>query len=532
MGIPSYFKHVINKYRSILTEYQKNTTTIDNLYIDAQSLIYDAVSSNTVKISQPQHIEKDIISEVITRISMYINNISPRKKVFIAFDGVAPVAKMQQQRARRYRGDIEKKLYCKLGCLQKTEWNTVALTPGTEFMKLLNICIKDAFANHRKYGVHEIIISGSDKAGEGEHKIFDYIRSNTEYHKSSITAIYGLDADLIMLSLNHLRIADNIYLFRETPHFIKSIDSSLNADKNYMINIPAMATAITKDLNDGVDIVNESQRQRMFDYIFICFFLGNDFLPHFPTLNIRTDGISRITSAYKETLAKAGNLTTTDGIIWKNLRTFITILASNEEKYFQEEHVLRDKQAKLSSRGRPGDDPIISAVLNIPMLDRFKEEYINPFEDGWEERYYRTLLGSERSEHVCQSVAVNYIEGLEWTFRYYTDGCPDWTWRYKHDYPPLLCDLKNYIPYFEQTFITKEKTLPIHPNVQLAYVLPPNCLNLLPENIHNKLITDKPEWYDEQKISIEYSYCRYFWEGHVKTAHIDLNELENIVMLC
>ena len=83
--------------------------------------------------------------------------------------------------------------------------------------------------------------------------------------------------------------------------------------------MPAMAKAITSDLNDGNDIKNESQVQRMYDYIFICFFLGNDFLPHFPALNIRTDGITRITSAYKQTLSKVGNIINNQKIVWKNI---------------------------------------------------------------------------------------------------------------------------------------------------------------------------------------------------------------------
>ena len=528
MGIPSYFKHVIIKYKYILTEYNK-TKTIDNLYIDSQSLIYDAVMSNNVKTSLPHLTEQTIINEVIVKLGFYISEIGPKKKVFIAFDGVAPVAKMQQQRTRRYKGENEKKIFKQLGVPRQESWNTTALTPGTLFMKSLNDGIYRAFSNPNKYNVGEIIISASDIPGEGEHKIFEYIRNNAPYHKSTTTAIYGLDADLIMLSLNHLRVADNIFLFRETPHFIKSIDSSLVADKNYMINIPAMAKAITLDLNDGKDIVDESQRQRIFDYIFICFFLGNDFLPHFPALNIRTDGIKRLTSAYKQTVAKSGNLTTDSGVIWKNVRVFISILAANEEKFFQEEHIIRDKQSKSVRNGRPGEDPIVSSLMNVPLTRRHKEEYINPFEEGWRERYYKTLLDSERTEQNSASVSVNYIEGLEWTFLYYTSGCPDWTWHYKHDYPPLLIDLKKHIPHFEQSFITKESTFPVHPTVQLAYVLPATCLNLLPNNISKKLLIERPEWYDEQSTSIEFSYCRYFWEGHVKTPHINLDELKNLI---
>lgn len=532
MGIPSYFKHVISKYKNILTEYNKSTNVIDNLYIDSQSLIYDAVMGDNVKASPPHLIEKTIIEEVIIKLGNYINEIGPKKRVFIAFDGVAPVAKMHQQRTRRYKGDNEKKIFKELGVEKNDRWNTTALTPGTSFMKDLNDSIKQTFVNAKKYNVGKIIISASDIPGEGEHKIFEYIRQNSAYHKKTTTAVYGLDADLIMLSLNHLRVADHIFLFRETPHFIKSIDSSLIADKNYMINIPEMAKAITIDLNDGKDIVDESQRQRIFDYIFMCFFLGNDFLPHFPALNIRTDGIKRLTIAYKQTVSKFGNLTTENGVIWKNVREFVSILASQEEKFFREEHLIRDKQAKSIRNGRPGEDPVTASLLNIPLKRRHKEEYINPFEAGWRERYYKSLLETERTDNNNMLISTNYIEGLEWTFLYYTSGCPDWTWHYKHDYPPLLIDLKQYIPTFSKTFIKKDMTYPVDPNVQLAYVLPKSCLSLLPNNISTKLLTDRPEWYDDQNISIEFSYCRYFWEGHVKTPRINLNELKDIIDSC
>ena len=179
--------------------------------------------------------------------------------------------------------------------------------------------------------------------------------------------------------------------------------------------------------------------------------------------------------------------------------------------------------------GRDGDDPRIQGLLNLPITDRKKEIYINPDEDGWEDRYYRILFNSAREDSFIKDVSLNYLEGLEWTLKYYTDGCPDWRWTYKYDYPPLLCDLINYVPYFDVELVEKKTAGPVSPLVQLSYVLPPSAFELLPKKLGNKLLKSKPEWYDLNQVNIEYSYCRYFWEGHIHTPHIDLNELTKIV---
>ena len=60
------------------------------------------------------HFEKLLINETIKKLNEYISLISPKKTLIIAFDGVAPVAKLEQQRTRRHRVIFEKKIKEKL----------------------------------------------------------------------------------------------------------------------------------------------------------------------------------------------------------------------------------------------------------------------------------------------------------------------------------------------------------------------------------------------------------------------------------
>jgi 5'-3' exoribonuclease 2 len=172
-----------------------------------------------------------------------------------------------------------------------------------------------------------------------------------------------------------------------------------------------------------------------------------------------------------------------------------------------------------------------NTILQYPLRSREIEEYINPNEAGWEQRYYRILFDIDINDARRKEICINYLEGLEWTIKYYTSGCPDWTWSYKYDYPPLLTDLIKYVPYFETSFIMKKNTQAVSPLVQLSYVLPRSSLYLLPDTIHRTLLKTHPEWYCSD-YPLVWAYCKYIWEAHVKLPDIDIKELSKVVESC
>ena len=522
MGIPFYFSYIVKNHATILCKYNKQTLPIDNLFLDCNSIVYDVVHSmNYEELTQPVY--QSIIQNVIRKIEEYIQLVLPLELVFIAFDGVAPVAKLQQQRERRYKSwyqtDALRRIHKKTTI---DPFNTTSITPGTQFMYELNETIEKHF---RMYpGKNKVIVSGSDVYGEGEHKLFSYIRQHVT--PDSRNMVYGLDADLIMLSIHHLPTHQNMYLFRETPAFIQSLNTDLEPDCTYYLDIPELAKVITNDMNSGLP--EHKNVNRVYDYIFLCFFLGNDFLPHFPALNIRTGGTDKLLAAYKATLGTTSNvLTDGNNIYWKHVRTLVQWLVQEEETYIIDEFVLRDKrERKYMPETTP--EEISKKFENIPTMERELEKYIQPNKPFWQKRYYKALFQVDINDERRKQISTHYLEGLEWTLKYYTSGCVDWRWHYPYMYPPLLQDLIHYIPYFDTTFVEEKAPEPVSQMVQLSYVLPKPSLSLLPNELYLTLLEKHPEWY-QTDCEFVWAFCKYFWESHILMEDIDIGELEEIV---
>ena len=283
MGIPAYFSYIIRNHMKVLQKFNSQTHHFHNLYLDSNSIIYDSIREleKAGKLSQvPSENFTTISATVCSKLQKYIDEIRPSNTVYIAFDGVAPFAKMKQQRTRRIRTAFMEYH----GIIPKPLFSTIQITPGTDFMVFFSDYVNKHFAKRPN-----IIVSAADKPGEGEHKLFQYIRDNPEKHISENTLIYGLDADLLMLSIFHHEMS-NLFVYRETPEFAKSLNADLENNAAYILDIKELCKSILVEM--GTKDVG-----RIYDYAFLCFMLGNDFLPHLIALNLRTNGIKHILTA-------------------------------------------------------------------------------------------------------------------------------------------------------------------------------------------------------------------------------------------
>jgi 5'-3' exonuclease len=553
MGIPSYFSYIIKNHSNIIRNLQyhrKHAKTIfHSLYMDCNSIIYDIVHSIEKNPNRPPysaaHFEKHVIDMVISRIREYIQVISPTMVLFIAFDGVAPLAKMDQQRARRYKTAFMSSLSFDhptqpfsvnnaAAGSSAEKWNTTAITPGTKFMEMLSQRVHAEFSSKNVvangFVIPRVIVSTSTEAGEGEHKMFAYMRKHVKPHEN--VAVYGLDSDLIMLSILHSVFCRNVFIFRETPQFSKTIlPVHLRNDSNELLflDIRFLAKSILGEMK-----CVEYDTQRIYDYILMSVLLGNDFLPHMVSLNLRGTGMEELLETYAEHITKRREylVSATREINWKNVKTLIGKLAAAEHTNIVDEYKQR---VKISKRKYPENTPEDRELLlqKTPIIYRGEEDYICPTEEEWETRYYRMCFGgSDATPDTKRDICVNYAEGLEWVFRYYSEGCPHWRWKYRFHYPPLLTDLYRFLPNTNGSLIDKItcKNAPFLPIVQLSYVVPPISHSLLPEKTRELLQQKYPEYFvDIRNIRFSWMFCKYFWESRVLLPDIPmavLNEWE------
>ena len=360
MGIPKFAYFISQRYPLIVKKIKEKVDVpeIDNFYLDLNSIIHNVSHGNSILISCQKRSYEEIYSDVCDTIEKLFHIIKPKNLLFISVDGVAPRSKMNQQRIRRYKknSDVnisaeELEIIKEKGIDINNKFNSDAISAGTKFMFDLTTYLKNFIINKKKtdknWAKIEIILTGADVPGEGEHKILEYIRTfkkSEKYIKNIRHCIYGLDADLVMLAL--ISHEPNIVLLRE-DNILKKKKQKLLEKKGiqlitgnekeeemyefYLISV--LREYLELEFYDiRTKIKFEFNMERILDdFIFLCFFIGNDFLPNLYSLAIESGAMDYLFEFYKDCLPELEGYITEQGKInFSRAKKIFNLLSKKE----------------------------------------------------------------------------------------------------------------------------------------------------------------------------------------------------------
>lgn len=516
MGIKHYWSWFRMKFKNNISElkrgdvFQDKNISIDNLMIDMNGLFHTSaqkvyeygnfkknrqlLSTKPVNVNSFQQ-QLKMFKDVCETVDKVLNIVVPKKRLILCVDGPAPLSKQNQQRKRRFMSAQTNNI----------EFDSNCITPGTKFTdhltKYIDWYIKKKISeNDILWSNIEVIFSNEKAPGEGEHKLFNFLRKYGDIEESY--CIHGMDADLIMLSLGtHV---SKFFILREEP-----MKSSVEF---YVIDIG-------NTRKDMCDLMRWNSQKKTFnestainDFIFMCFTVGNDFLPHIPGLEIIEGAIDFMLDVYKNTCSEYGHLTmkTKDGFKFRR-RAFSAFLGTVSQ---YEKGVLEEK---LMHKDRFFQDIILETSSKI--VDGKYELDIEKYHTQY---YIKNLPEIENKEEFCHY----YLDGMQMVLSYYLEGKTNWTWKYMYHYAPFANEIATHI--LSYNFKEEKQTTPSVPFVQLLCVLPPKSASLLPTPLDSLLSSEISPLaaFCPTNFQVDLSGKRQNWEGIVLLPVVDYQKVE------
>lgn len=590
MGIPQFFRWVSGRYRATLsneiTENDYGSVEFDNLYLDMNGIIHNCSHSNDdiLEESLPLNV---IVKEITSYIDHIVTNIvQPRKLLFIAIDGVAPRAKLNQQRARRFKSSKNQmdainssKLSLDANSNRRKRgkesmpiptssniFDSNCITPGTIFMANLSVAIQQFISQKKSsscpiWSKLRIIYSGHESPGEGEHKIMSFIRdmkSQPDYQPNQSHIMNGQDADMIVLALaTH---EPYFCVLREVVEFNRKKSAKTKVKKFQYFRVNVLRDCIFSELSGDLDTSSLDKERIIDDFVFMTFLIGNDFIPHLPTLLIGDSAFDIMFADYTELLQENfSSYIVHEGSLESitKLENLLILIARHEDSYnllALSKNGRKNNRTKKSSpalhvtntptyfnalleaisagtfiaKGASSSaeihDSDASSLFLAQAADESSCDYRGPY-------YYlkfgiliHTKAGTEELERIVKS----YISGLLWCLQYYSTGCSSWSYYYPYHYAPLTEDLTSIAPFItNQTF---SLSAPFTPFQQLMGCLPiasshllPTCYQDLMTNEHSPIHSFYPT-----DFKLDFDDRKPAWEAVVLLPFID----ESILFAC
>ncbi|XP_054086782.1 5'-3' exoribonuclease 1 isoform X3 [Zeugodacus cucurbitae] len=566
MGVPKFFRYISERY-PCLSELAREQCIpeFDNLYLDMNGIIHTCSHPDDSNFHFTIT-EENMFKDIFNYIDKLFFLIKPQKLFFMAVDGVAPRAKMNQQRSRRFRSAKDAELLeakaKSRGEMRETErFDSNCITPGTEFMvrlqEALRYFIKSKISSDPLWQKCRVILSGHDTPGEGEHKIMDYIRylkSQKDYDPNTRHCLYGLDADLIILG--QCTHEPHFVVLREEVKFgRKTKQASVEETRFFLLHLGLLREYLELEFDELKKVdTNFNISNLIDDWVLMGFLVGNDFIPHLPCMHISSNALPLLYKTYiKVYPTLGGNINENGKLNLERLEKYFAELSNVEYEIFQENHAdLKYFEAKQTKNGiDEAFDFDISEITNenqdadladlIESSRQFLEDENEDLSDEeqhladefetYKRNYYMNKLN--QNEMNCESKrkqAICYITALQWILDYYYRGVQSWDWYYPHHYAPFISDLQNFKDYNIKFNLGK----PFLPFEQLLAVLPAASKDLLPA-AYRELMTSTTsellEFYPKD-FETDLNGKKHEWEAVVLIPFIDEKRLLDAMKAC
>lgn len=435
------------------------------------------------------HNDEKVADVVLEFILAIMSKANPSSLLYVAFDGVPPFAKLKEQAKRRKSAGTNTGLYSNM------------ISPGTEFIEKLTDKLEKLLRNVAKRKMIKVLISTSSVPGEGEHKIFQHIKT----HPSRKCVIYGLDADLILLGIMSNN-AKNLIILREVS---RTRYESIAKKKFEYLDVNTLRNRL---------VAGYSCRYEHYfvDIVLIFIILGNDFLPRPEGSDIHHN-LHELLGALKDfhEISEGNYLVSSTGDLnVDSFNLFIDSVYDMGLARFLSEYPVTDKVADIELVEQ-------MKTLSLGYPESRTDRGLRKKYDEWRFDNYKKWRQKDKTE--IKAVARDYMQGLQWTVKYYLNGT--WTnhWVFQHDHVPCLPDLK--LEQREEIKKIDEVAIELKPIHHLALVSPLQSRRLLPQVYQNFQLTPIEDLDSFDKIKQEIHKMRTELDPHMTAGELKRNEL-------
>jgi 5'-3' exonuclease len=497
MGIPSYYRTLVRLYPQ-LTRIRKEP--VDWLWMDYNCLIYHCLRRPDLRPypgeSGREEWERDFIQAILAYTKRVVGLVQPTQGVFIGIDGVVPMAKMKQQRLRRFKSAWTATAVpaATAATAAVTEgWNTNAITPGTAFMGLLRRALEK----------EKWCLSSSDEPGEGEHKVMARLRAQKEPGRH---AIYGLDADLVILSLltqdtlTRKGVSTSLTLFREEVE-----NGGLKRDTDGEEVFQWFSIDALRDIL--------ASQVPLRDYCFAMSLLGNDFLPSSLSFKLRDGAHDELLTLLAEKGCPPLLVAADDSISVEGLRSLLQRFSALEETRLTHFLQRKARQAIPPYGVAVGDETWpLAEQAEAFLLDHKR------LVPTWRALYRSTFPSS----------TALYLSGLQWVWDYYRGHEVCANWYYPWALPPLWSELERGVQGPLRPPPIQLALSAISTAEQLCLVLPPSSYHLLPSAKHRTLPVLAPEFFPTH-FGFDSVGKHFFWECEAEIPIPSILEVKRLL---